>query len=632
MLKILKTITNFAFAISLFNVMAGCKTSQFAVADNISSIIASIDLVNVVDDKVKVDIQVNTIDADTISYYIPKIVPGTYQNNNYGKFIEDFKAFDKAGNQLYTQKYGDNRWKINNAKELHKISYLVNDTFDVEDTHEIFSPTGTNISKNKNFVLNLYGFIGYFDKLKEIKYKLFIKHPKTLEAASSNEEIIPEKPVNNPNYDVDYFAYKRYADVVDSPIMYSNSNHVTFTVNDLEVLFSVYSPNNVHTAERLKPQMERMIRAQSNFIGDNIETTKKYSILLYLSTTKPNDAKGFGALEHSSSTVAVLPESLSVQKLNDALTDVVSHEFFHIITPINIHSEEIHDFDYNSPKMSQHLWLYEGTPEYFSLLFQITQGLITKEEFLERILEKIVASKNFDNSISFATMSKNILISPYRQNYRNVYEKGALISMCIDIIMREKSDGIYGALDLIKNLSLRFGRDTPFKDKNLINIIEEVSYPEVSTFLGKHVIDNQPIDYSYFLNKVGVTFGTKDVTSSYFIHEQQPFVKGSETSNEIVFATNIPFNSFLKKIGIQRGDVLLSINKKTYNIKNIYDLFGDSNEWKVGDEITFHIKREGKEITLNSKVIQPTVQKIILEQNPESQERPTKLFKKWIND
>jgi predicted metalloprotease with PDZ domain len=42
--------------------------------------------------------------------------------------------------------------------------------------------------------------------------------------------------------------------------------------------------------------------------------------------------------------------------------DVVTW-IFHIITPLSIHSKEIQDFDYNDPKMSQHLWMYEGVTD-----------------------------------------------------------------------------------------------------------------------------------------------------------------------------------------------------------------------------------------------------------------------------
>nr|WP_247672746.1 peptidase M61 [Aquimarina sp. MMG016] len=612
--------------------ISSCKTTQPNIEIGDIPILASIDLVNVVNDKVKVELEVANFDQDTISYYLPKIVPGTYQNNNYGKFIDNFKAFDQDGSPLYVQKYGDNRWKINNVKRLRKISYWVNDTFDTEDEHDIFSPTGTNIVKDDIFILNLYAFIGYFDQMKEQKYKLLIKHPKQLEASTSliktPSKIIPD--ASSP-IETDQYNLKRYADLADSPIMYSKPDKVTFSVNDITVLLSVYTRNKLHRAAKIMPQMERVIRAQKNFLGD-INSTKNYSILLYLSSSKSNDAKGFGALEHNTSTVVVLPESLSQEKLDESLTDVVSHEFFHIVTPLTIQSEEIYDFDYNKPKMSQHLWLYEGTTEYFSLLFQISQGLISKEEFYNRILEKIEAAKYFDNSMSFTEMSKNILKEPYRQNYRNVYEKGALISMCIDIILRENSEGQTGILDLIKALSNTFGSEMPFKDDELIKIIKKIPSPEVAAFLEKHVVGNTPIDYEYYLNKLGLQFGKKEVPSSYFLFEQEPYIKGSEATKEVIFAKGVTYNTFLKNLGVQGGDALISINDKKYTIKNIYDLFGDSNKWKVGNDITFKVKRNGEVITLTTKVIEPKVQQVVIQQNPSATKQQTNILKKWIND
>ncbi len=74
--------------------------------------------------------------------------------------------------------------------------------------------------------------------------------------------------------------------------------------------------------------------------------------------------------------------------------------------------------------MSQHLWLYEGTTEYFSHLFQVQQGLIDSNEFYDRLLEMITISKRYDDAMSFTEMSTNIVEEPYQSNYPNVYEKG----------------------------------------------------------------------------------------------------------------------------------------------------------------------------------------------------------------
>ncbi|GAA0733348.1 peptidase M61 [Aquimarina litoralis] len=631
MLKQITLIRTYVLYSILLYAIASCKSVEPVIRIDTTPVIASLDLVNIIDDKVSVELKISNIETDTISYYLPKIVPGTYQNNDYGKYIEQFKAFDIDDNELDVEKLGDNRWKISNSNSLRRITYLVNDTFDIEETHQVFSPTGTNISPNENFILNLYAFIGYFGKMKEKKYNLFIKHPIEMEASTSLSEYLPKDPPKGSTYDTDLFIFKRYADLADSPIMYTVPDRVTFNINEIEVLLSVYSPNKVYRAAQLMPQMERMIRAQKNFLG-YINTTKKYSVLLYLSTAKNGDAKGFGALEHNTSTVVVLPESIPLEKLDESLTDVVSHEFFHIVTPLSIHSEEIHNFDYNNAKMSKHLWLYEGTVEYFSLLFQINQALIGKEVFFERILEKINNSKNFDDTHSFAEMSKNILQSPYLENYGNVYEKGALISMCIDIIMREKSSGAYGILDLIKGLSGRFGSENPFKDDELIDIIKEVSYPEVADFLNAHVINNIPIDYGFYLKKVGLIYNSVEIPSGYFIHEQEPFIKGSESTKKVMFTEGAERSNFLRKVGIKKNDILLGINTKEYSIKNIYDLFSDSNKWKVGDDILFTIERNNQILKFNSKVISPTIEKVILKENPDATTQQISTLKSWIND
>ena len=55
----------------------------------------------------------------------------------------------------------------------------------------------------------------------------------------------------------------------------------------------------------------------------------------------------------------------------------MAHEFLHIVTPLAIHAQQINDFDFYSPSMSKHLWLYEGVTEYTSVLVQVQQGLMS---------------------------------------------------------------------------------------------------------------------------------------------------------------------------------------------------------------------------------------------------------------
>ncbi len=562
-----------------------------------------IDLKNVTDDKVKVTIEPNfEITTQNIEFFIPKIIPGTYAEYDFGKYIEGFKAFDKQGKALKVAKYDENSYEIQEAKKISKITYYVNDTFDIEDTHDIFSPGGTNILAEKNFLLNLHGFVGYFQDKGNVKYTVSVEHPAQLQPTTAmiDTDVSAEK---------DVFTAKNYGDLVDHPIMYSESENISFQLDDLEVVISVYSPTGKVKATDIEEAMKKMMTAQKKFLG-SINSTKKYAILLYLSNAGKADAQEYGALEHNTSTTVVFPEMMPLEELIQQLIDVVSHEFFHTLTPLSVHSEEIQNFNFNTPKMSEHLWLYEGVTEYFANLFQVNQGLITEDDFYKRMGEKIEGAKGFDDTMNFTFMSKNILTEPYKAAYYNVYLKGALIAMCIDIQMRESSNGTKGILHLMKALSNEYGSDKPFKDSELFTKITELSYPEIGTFLNTYVNGTTPIPYNDYFAKMGVTQATLNLPGNPFVKDMKtPTITIHPVSQEIMILPDLELNIFYKTLNLQAGDRILAINDVVYNLENIYDLITISQSWKDDDAITVKYKRENKEYTIQGKIKLPIEEK-----------------------
>ncbi len=555
------------------------------------------DLNKVTNDQVTVSVEVPITKATSLVYSLPKIIPGTYSEDDYGKYIEQFIVSDAKGNPLNVTKINDNSWKIDNANKAKTISYKVNDTYDIEDTHEIFSPAGSNIEVGKNFMINTHAFVGYFDGFANNPYELTIVHPENLWGATAMEDLDASKIK-------DVFVTTRYATLVENPIMYAKPDYTTFTVNSMEILIAVYSPNGTITAESITPEMKKMMTAQKNFLGE-FDSTKKYAVLLYLADNTKPDAEGYGALEHPTATTVVFPEALPIEQLKEQLKDVVSHEFFHIVTPLSIHSKEIQNFDYNNPKMSEHLWMYEGVTEYFANLFQVNQGLITEEDFYKRMSGKIANASTMNDMLPFTKMSANVLIKPYKDQYLNVYEKGALIAMCIDIEIREKSNGKRGILDLMKQLSKEYGTQKAFDDSELFGKITALTYPELGTFFSKYVSGFTPIPYNEYFAKMGVTKTMVSTDGNLFIKEQAPLITINPNTKEISFIPNAPLPPFLKTIGVESGDVLLSVNGKSYNLDNINDLIMWSMALKENDEVSFTIKRNGVEQKLKGNAVLP---------------------------
>jgi len=407
--------------------------------------------------------------------------------------------------------------------------------------------------------------------------------------------------VDKDNIITDTYFAARYFDITDNPMFYGNLDIEEFKVDDITIVLSVYSPNGVHKASDIKETVFKMMKAQKTYLG-SINSTPRYDIYLYLASGEENAPRGFGALEHHTSTVVVLPEQMPKEALDEAMIDVVSHEFFHIVTPLSVHSEDVHYFDYNAPTFSKHLWMYEGVTEYFASLFQIDQDLVTEEEFFLKIMGKINSASKFDDTMSFTKMSENILEEPYKANYINVYQKGALIGMCIDILMREESDGTRGILSLMKELSLKYGKNKPFEDDKIIEEITKMTYPSIGTFLEKHVEGTTPINYLDFFKKVGVGMVRGKIKTNYLQNAGKMIVEGSQITGTIYFNDLVANNSFWKEQGVQAKDVIKEVNGTVLSIQNANTVLGASLQWKPGDDLDMKLERSGKEVIIKTKL------------------------------
>lgn len=615
--------------------LVGCTSTQ-SIGNDLATAVpieTSIDLTKVANDKVPVTINPGRFNIDNVTYRLPKVVQGTYAISNFGKYIDDFKAYDYKGKELPVVKTDVNTWTIANGKQLDKITYRVNDTFDVEKEGGIgkedpFSPSGTNIEPD-NYVLNLHGFIGYFDALKDNQYKVDVTASADFVRSSALQETGSSISADGKAITTNYIA-QRYFDVTDNPMMYGNLTVEEFMVENIKIVLSVYSPNKVHSAESLKPAMLKMMEAQKRFLGD-IDSTPRYDIFLYLSDGSEGAPKGFGALEHHRSTVVVMPEDYPAESLDQSMIDVVSHEFFHILTPLSVHSEDVHYFDYNNPTFSKHLWMYEGVTEYFANLFQVNQDLFTEDKFYGEIYDKIRGSLKLDDTMSFTLMSENVLDKPYSNQYLNVYQKGALIGMCIDILMRDESNGQRGILSLMKELSKKYGVDKPFEDDKLIDEITAMTYPSVGQFLRTHVEGTTPINYSEFFEKVGLEIVEDDkVETNYVLNGGDLIIAGNPQYGTIFFTEAVKDNSFWNDLGVKPGDIIKTIDGTDLTMLNANDILQQVFMWTVGQEVNVKLIRAGQPVDIKTTTVQSYTKGEVIKSKANPTKEQIELRQAWL--
>ena len=602
MKRLFFTRTNLFLLISIV-ILQGCASLN--LASKKSNIIETyIDLNAVDNDQLVVSLNPGSFPKGEVTFYMPSVIPGTYEYTDFGRFVSNFKAFDKNNQLIDVVKEGKNTWKIAEGKKLDRVSYVIDDTFDSPEGKKIYPMGGTKIEKDEVFLLNLHGFVGYFKGGKEWSYRVTIDSPADLVPFSSLESV-------SHTATQDVFLAGRYFNIIDDPILYTNDDSISFSLEDIEVNLAVYSPTGAHKAADFKETIETMMQAQKRFLGD-ANATKSYDILLLLMSMEELQQFGGvqGALEHHTSTTVVFYEGIDTESLKEYLVDVVSHEFFHTLTPLNVHSEQIHYFNYNECIMSQHLWMYEGTTEYFANLFQVQQELIDENDFYGRMSDKISSAKRYDDTMPFTVMSTNIVEEPYQSNYQNVYYKGALINMCLDIIIREQSGGARGFLDVMQALAKKYGVDTPFTDDKLFDEIIAMTYPEVGDFIKTYIQGETPIPYTEFLEKAGVTISETDqeLPSIIMVAPQQPFIapQPNEAGTRDLVVTGL--NNRLSEIGFQEGDLLRVFNGEEIpaltqeNMGALNNLFGTSFGWTADQEVTFEVERAGTPVTLSGTV------------------------------
>ncbi|PZF71639.1 M61 family metallopeptidase [Taibaiella soli] len=557
-----------------------------------------IDLIHVKDDQVAVTVTPPADLNGSVSYHFARIIPGTYMISDYGRLVSDIHAFNKDGKLMNIHQDDVNTITIADAKQLGKLTYRVSDTYDNEtgsaftsDNHEIFSPAGINILAGEQFMLNMAAFAGYFNDRQETPYTITILHPAALYGSTA---MIDEDTAAS----TDLFRCARFAEVIDNPVMYARPDTASFTTDGMKVLLGVYSKLDQKHAALMLPSLEKTIRAQKNYLG-TLNDTRKYAVLAYFTSMSKEEPKGIGALEHANATAVVFREGMGGRDL----VHVVGHEFFHTVTPLKIQSKEIRYFDYEHPKMSQHLWFYEGATEYFATLFQVNQGLISENDFLDIMAKKEESAKDYNDTLSFTRMSKNIVNSDMQKQYPNVYMKGALIAMCLDIILRENSGGQKGMLELTKELAKIYGPDRPFDDDELIPQITKLTCPEAGAFLRDHVQQGKPIDYSKYLQRVGVKSTTVKIPEPIvFVTQGQPYINIDDEKKQIVADMPDTANAFFQNLGVKNGDVLLKMNGQNFDPNDGTASLLMGYNLEEGSDVIMSIIRNSKPMTLKGKV------------------------------
>jgi predicted metalloprotease with PDZ domain len=446
----------------------------------------AIDLNDRADDSFKVTAWVGGLTDANAIYQFAATAPGTYQVMDIGRYVRRFEAFDAAGRAVPVKRVSVNQWKLSDPARVRTLRYAISETWDTPvDQHQVYLMCGTSIERD-HVLINPHAVIGYPSGMQARPIRLRLAYPAGWKLGTALKR----------DRSGAYLA-EDFDQLVDSPILLGPLTEARTRVTGVPVEIYTYSHTGKVRSSQLLGAMDDMLQAAGRFLGKL--PVDRYTFLYHF------DERPAGAWEHSLSSEYVLQESEFTDSVGRYVKDIAAHEFFHIVTPLNIHSEIIEHFNFVTPVPSQHLWLYEGTTEWAAHAMQLRAGLKTPDQYLAKVIEKMrIDRAKYDSTWSLRELALTSYSDSGQAQYGNIYMRGALTAGLLDIRLLELSGGRQGLQDLILELAHRFGKRRAFPESTFVDTLAAMTSPEIRDFFARYVWDSQRLPIAEYYGKLGI--------------------------------------------------------------------------------------------------------------------------------
>lgn len=580
------------------------------LADGPLTLRYTVDLTRLETDSFFVTLDVSGIATDSVFFQFAATAPGTYEVENAGRFVGGFEATASDGNALDVVRTGINQYLIRNATRLSNIRYRVEDTYDTSIPEDIVGPmSGTNIESN-NAVVNGQMVYGYFHG--------FQGNPMTIDfRLPTGWSIGTALPRHGDSYVAESFDH-----VVDSPALLGRLTYANLKLRKTKVDIYCFSENNIVTSDSLLTHLRDMLKAADRFL-DGLPVDR----FVFLFHFRKEVGRSFGALEHKYSSYFYMPER-PISQSRSLLISFAAHEFFHVVTPLNIHSEIIETYNFETPTPSRHLWLYEGTTEWAAHKMQRLAGLTSEREYLETITQKLKTNDFFRPDVSLLQISLGSY-GEWASEYQNIYNRGALTAMLLDMRLLELSRGKRGLRDVIKDLSKKYGPKRSFTDSTFFGEFVAMTYPEIQAFFDQYVKESDPLPMEEYLGKAGYRYSPRIATGQFRARGPRASY-AVDAQGKIAVSKTDTSDSVTRELGLEAGDVLLTfgIGETEYTIERFAAF---AKDLRIGEAFWMKVRRGDAERVLTAKAGQSEIilTHVITEMEKPSREQKD-FRKRWI--
>jgi predicted metalloprotease with PDZ domain len=366
-------------------------------------------------------------------FKMPAWMPGYYRILDYAKNVTNFHAADSRGRELGWERVGKNAWRvITGGAASIRLDYDVSGT--------VRFAAQTYISEDRAYLAPPATFLHIAGKLDRPATVTF-EQPAGWKTVATGLDTVPGKPGTYRASDFDV--------LYDAPILIGDQELQHFEVNGVPHDVAIENvPESVSRPQMMR-DLQRMVESATALIGDVPYT--HYTFLMM--------GQGNGGIEHlNSASIAFNGSSLTTPEGYRRWLSYVTHEYFHNFNVKRIRPIALGPFDYDRENLTNMLWVSEGLSVYYQDLVCLRAGLITREQYLEKMRDSI---QKFENASGHRYQSAaesswntwgNSGVGIDRNTSISYYDNGAMLGAILDLAIRHASSNAHSLDDVMRTL------------------------------------------------------------------------------------------------------------------------------------------------------------------------------------
>ena len=559
--------------------LTGCLQQKAEMGD----IRYDIHFPNAEHNEAQVTLRLTDLDPVPVQFSMSRTSPGRYALHEFAKNVYNVVATDSEGDTLEIYQPNLHNWIVSGHDGTIDLSYTL------YADHADGTYSGIN---REHAHLNIPASLIWAQGLNNQPITVQFHPPE-----ESNWKVATQlKPTNDPfTFTAPGFYY-----LMDSPTELSDFDLREWPVQgdttQYTIRLAVHHNGTEEDVDEYTEMAKKVVDEQIAIYGE--PPAYDYGTYTFIADYLPY-VYGDG-MEHRNSTILTSTRSLEENALRNLYT--LSHEYFHGWNVERIRPKSLEPFNFLEANVSDALWFAEGFTSYYDDLTIRRTGLLTDKEYadglngtLNYVLNSAGSGYYSPAEMSMQAPFVDAATSVDQQNKSNTfisyYSWGAVLGLGLDLMLRSEFEDIT-LDDYMRTVWQKYGKfETPYTLSDLRTTLAEItdSTEFADAYFRKHVNGSQMPNLETLLANAGFHLRKANPGRAVmsFGGNKVNFESGSPT-----ISSNTTVGSPLYKAGVDRGDVLLSLEGQSIsNARDIQQLLASR---KPGDAIPISYESLGE--------------------------------------